>query len=207
MVSHRRHPCMREDAWHRNNRRLRQVAKGLIEAAKQGLDIPPETVEAAKQLLAAHHGTDKQTMSAWEAQRQMQSMMEEMNNLNYLLTGTRRTAPHHFGKTSWGKGGNPNGKGGMKGGSKGGAKGKGKGGKADAKAAGGKGNQDITQTPGPCRGCGGIHWRSECPAFINQTVCQNCWKPGHLTSHCRSSTIDETTICKCCGEAGHAKRD
>ena len=128
-------------AWHRNQRRNRQSAKGIVETEKLGLEIPPAAVAAAKQLLAAHHGTDKATMQTWDAQRQMQHMMENISSLNYMLTGNHRAAPNQNGMTPWGKGGIPGGKGGFKGGFKGGGKGDGKGGNAGGKVGGGKGEK------------------------------------------------------------------
>ena len=47
-----------------------------------------------------------------------------------------------------------------------------------------------------------MHPRSQCPAYLNQTICQQCYLPGHLKSHCRSIVVDDSTICKCCGEKG-----
>lgn len=139
-------------------------------------------------------------MQSWVAQQKMEDRVAKqvMDSINYMITGNHQATPNQTGSMPWGKGGHPGGKGGSNGG--------GKGGKANGKGGGGKGGKATATTPGPCRGCGGLHFRSECPAFINQTICQNCFKPGHLKSHCHSTPVDDTTICKCCGEAGHTKK-
>lgn len=94
------------------------------------------------------------------------------------------------------------------GGNKGGDKGGGKGGKD-----GGKGSNPHIQQGNAatwntlCGRCGGMHPRSQCPAYLNKTICQQCYLPGHLKSHCRSLAVDDSTIFKRCGETGHTKKD
>ena len=118
--------------------------------------------------------------TAEDVERGMMNMMAQLSMQNQK------------GLTPWGNGG----KIGWKGNGKGGNKGRGK--------DGGKGlNPNTLQ---PCIGCGGMHHRSHCPAKINQTICQQCYKPGHLKSHCRSIPVDDSTICKCCGEKGHTRK-
>ena len=95
-----------------------------------------------------------------------------------------------------------------KGNGKGGNKGGGKGGKDGGNGMNPNSQQGNAATWNtPCGRCGGMHPRSQCPAYLNQTICQQCYLPGHLESHCRSLAVDDTTICKCCGEAGHTKKD
>jgi len=88
-----------EDAWHRHNRRDRQTAKGIVEAAKQGHPVPEAVVAAAKDLLTAHHGTDRATVMTWTATDQvLKDLIRSMTNLN---SGT----PNQPNFSSWGKGG------------------------------------------------------------------------------------------------------
>ena len=65
----------KEDAWHRNIRRSRQTAKGIIEADKLGLEVPQEAVAAAKRVLVEHHATDADTMLSWASQQKIQNRL------------------------------------------------------------------------------------------------------------------------------------
>ena len=165
----------REPAWHRNLRRTRQNARGILTAAELGIVIPQEIVTAAKGALIDHHATDADTMLSWSAQQKktpLSNLMDMMNNF-VMQNQTGQTPWGNGGKTGW-KG---NGMGMNQGGNKGGYKGGGKGGKD-----GGKGGQALNQNmpKALCNGCGGMHFRSQCPAKLNQTICQQCYRPGHL---------------------------
>ena len=70
---------MPEEAWDRNNRRIRQSAKGIVEAEKLGLEVPRAAVTAAKKILAEHHATDKATMLSWSVQQKLGKRL--MHNL------------------------------------------------------------------------------------------------------------------------------
>ena len=72
----------REEAWHRNLRRTRQISRAALTAAELGIEIPPEVVTAAKGALIDHHATDVDTMLSWTAQQKMMNrdMMNLMNN-------------------------------------------------------------------------------------------------------------------------------
>ena len=174
-----------EDAWHRNLRRSRQSAKGILAAVKLGLDIPEATVEAAKCVLFEHHATDADTMPSWTAQQKMQNRISQLEN---MMNGNYHATPNQKGMMPWGKGGNPGGKGGSEGG--------GKDGKGGGKGGGGKGGNAAQNLPGPCCRCGGMHTKSQCSAFLEQKICQNCCMPEHLKSQCRNATVDENTACQ-----------
>ena len=101
-----------EDAWHRNLRRSRQSAKGVLAAKKLGLDIPEATIEAAKRVLLEHHATDADTMLSWSAsaQQKMQNRiwhkMQEMENMmsgnNFAMQNQTGQMPGgNGGKTGW----------------------------------------------------------------------------------------------------------
>ena len=60
----------REEAWHRNLRRTRKIARGVLTAANLGIDITPEVVTAAKGALIDHRATDVDTMPPLPAQQQ-----------------------------------------------------------------------------------------------------------------------------------------
>ena len=132
----------KEEAWHRNNRRSRQTAKGIIEADKLGLEVPQEAVAAAKRVLVEHDSTDADTMLSWFAQQKMENRLMK-NLMNSMINGNHQATPNQQGMMPWGKGGNPGGKGGSKGG--------GKGGKAIGKGGGGKGGKASANLPGPCK--------------------------------------------------------
>ena len=91
----------REEAWHRNNRRSRQTAKGIVEADKLGLAVPEEAVVAAKRLLAERHSTDADTMLSWSAQRKMENRL--MQNLMNSINGNHQAMPSQQGLMPWGK--------------------------------------------------------------------------------------------------------
>ena len=72
------------DAWHRNLRRSRQFAKGILAAEKLGLDIPEKYIEDAKGLLFEHHAIDVMTMCSWSAiaQQKLQNrLMQKMQEM------------------------------------------------------------------------------------------------------------------------------
>ena len=48
---------VKEPAWHRNDRRKRRVARGLVSAADIGLAVPAAVVDSARGLLLGHHGS------------------------------------------------------------------------------------------------------------------------------------------------------
>ena len=70
-----------EDAWHRNLRRSRQSAKGILAAEKLGLDIPEATIEAAKCVLFEHHATNADIMLSWTARQTMQNRIWQLENM------------------------------------------------------------------------------------------------------------------------------
>ena len=78
---------------------------------------------------------------------------------------------------------------------------------------GAKGNRPgtrhmIPQPAGaPCPRCGGTHDQNDCKWLTERKECSKCNKVGHAPSHCRSPALDSSLSCKCCGEAGHVKRD
>ena len=188
-----------EKAWHRNLRRTRKIARGILTTAQLGIAIPLEITSAAKSALVEHHATDADTMLSWAAQRQMQN--REMLNIMDMMKGTYLAMQNQKGMTPWGNGGKIGWKGNGKGGNKGGGK------------DGGKGmNPNNMQGPNvaiwntPCGRCGGMHPRSQCPAYLNQTIYQKCYLPGHKASRCRNIAVDHSTICKCCGETGHTNK-
>ena len=105
----------KEEAWHRNLRHSRQTAKGILAATKLGLDIPEETVAAAKFVLIEHHATDADTMLSWAAEQKMQNCLMQ-NLMSSMINGNYQAMPNQQGMMPWGKGGNPGGEGGGKGG-------------------------------------------------------------------------------------------
>ena len=64
-----------EEAWHRNLRRTRQIARGILTAAQLGIDIPAEITAAAQSAIGNHHATDVDTMLSWAAQEQMMNTL------------------------------------------------------------------------------------------------------------------------------------
>ena len=50
-------PVISEPAWHRNLRARRHRARVLVKVAKKGITVDGDRLTAARQLLAAHHGT------------------------------------------------------------------------------------------------------------------------------------------------------
>ena len=81
------------EAWHRNVRHSRQTAKGIIAATKLGLDIPEETVAAAKRALIAHHATDADTMLSWAAQQKMQNRIWQLESSMNMMNGNYQAMP------------------------------------------------------------------------------------------------------------------
>lgn len=84
--------------WHRNLRKTRQIARGILTAAELGIVIPPEILIAAKGALIDHHATDVDTMLSWTAQQKM--LKREMINMTSNLAMQNQT-----GLMPWGNGG------------------------------------------------------------------------------------------------------
>ena len=59
-------PRVPEPAWHRNQRSERQRARGLLSAAKLGVDIDTKAIQSAAQRLSCHHGSS--VGAAWPLQ-------------------------------------------------------------------------------------------------------------------------------------------
>ena len=82
-LSRRQHrdkfPSVPESSQHRNRRRTRSDARGLITAAKLGIEVPPAAVEAAKAVLSGHHATEESTMQKWQQQQIQQCVLNMMN--------------------------------------------------------------------------------------------------------------------------------
>lgn len=57
-------PRLPEAAWHRNLRRRRQTARGLVAAARYGGEVPPSELQKAREILI-HHGTAPAMAGAW----------------------------------------------------------------------------------------------------------------------------------------------
>ena len=103
----------KEPSWHRNERKERQWARGLIAASKIGIAIPKHYLEQAHSILAHHHATDPHMMQTW-LEQQFRDFMAATGKGDHAADG---------GKAK----GNGKGKGkqGTKGASKGGQAGKG----------------------------------------------------------------------------------
>ena len=97
----------KEPTWHRNDRKQRQWARGLIVASKIGIEIPSHYLEQAHLVLEHHHGTDRHTMQTW-MEKQFREFLAASGKGGYVADGGKAK--------SKGKG---NGKKGAKGGAKG----------------------------------------------------------------------------------------
>lgn len=53
----------------------------------------------------------------------------------------------------------------------------------------GSGGNQHNREAGPCNGCGGRHWRSECR--FRDVKCHNCDRKGHIAKVCRSMKSNE----------------
>ena len=94
----------KEPAWHRNLRKQRQQARGLIAACKTGFEIPDHLIESAYLVLAPHHATDPHTMSSWEYQ-QIMKMQQQLSDMMGGKGGGHQAAKGGKAKGKGSKGG------------------------------------------------------------------------------------------------------
>ena len=169
----------KEPSWHRNLRKERQRARGLIAASKIGIQIPPHIIEQALQVLAPHHATDPHRIQSWTLDQKIHNLQSQISDLC----------------SAHGKGGY------AAGGSKAKGKGKGykgtKGGSKGAKAGKGWGHAGVA-----CYRCGDLdHAPHLCPILHLGAVCKKCSKGGHTEQMCKDKAGSQ--LCGCCGKAGH----
>ena len=182
-----------EPAWHRNLRRRRQTARGIVAAQKLGYPISPPVAAAAEARLLAHHSADH-TMSLpqWRlaqlgAQAAQEAIAAACGSMSRSGKGGGKGAN---GKNTWDDWG-PRAK----------AGGKGKNGGKGNWQGQGKGGAGLD-----CGRCGGQHLSSQCPCRTNDQDCHKCGRTGHTAKMCTSKKPLSEEKCSVCNETGHTKK-